>query len=144
MCSLSAPYFFLPSSYIIINNYHRKNLLLINYINRSLLAEARESSLLVTDRLERLPSPLIPLSTRSQPSTTPTPTTPRDFSASTLPSVRRDLPLPTSSRSSVITTPSSTPSSLPPPPQRLPLFSSWLLTLAAPSVSTSETTASTP
>jgi hypothetical protein len=72
-------------------------LIKLNY--RSQLEEVKESLSLEIDKLERLLSLLTPLSTKRQPSMTPNLMTPKDFTAFTSPSVKRDLLLPTSSRS---------------------------------------------
>lgn len=55
------------------------------------MEEVKESLLSEIDKLERLLSPLIPLSTKKLPSMTPSLMTPRDFTASTSPSAKRDL-----------------------------------------------------
>ena len=115
-------------------------LIKLNY--RSQLEEVKESLSLVIDKLERLLLLLTPLSTKRLPSMTPRLMRPRDFTASTLLSVKRDQQSPTLSRSLRITIHLDTPSLLPPPLQRLPHFNSWLHIQDALLENSSETTES--
>jgi hypothetical protein len=102
-----------------------------------------QRELIIGDRqTARLPLPLTQSSTKKPTSIQEMFTS--NFSAFTLPSVKRDLPSLTSAKSSRITTPSDTPSSLPPLLQKPPHFNSWLHIQDAPLLNFSEITESTP